>query len=179
MHHATDFSLQETVRICCELRKVGPRLCNNVRMDTVDWAIIDLLRNDARITNASLAQKVGLTPGPCLRRVQRLEAEGVITGYRAQVSPRVLGQGFEVLLDIELTRFDKASVESFEATMSGFSEVLELHRLFGTPDYLARVAVADSESYEQFLTNCVLVLDGIHRVSSRFPMKTVKSLRSP
>lgn len=125
----------------------------------------------------ALADRVGLTPGPCLRRVQRLEAEGVIVGYRAQIAPAAIGQGFEVLLDIELTRLDKHNVESFEDTVAGFPEVLELHRLFGTPDYLARIAVADLPAYEAFLTNRVLSIPGIHRVSSRFPMKTVKSLR--
>lgn len=129
------------------------------------------------MSNTALAEKVGLTPGPCLRRVQRLEADGVIVGYRALIAPEATGQGFEVLLDIELTHFDKHSVESFEETLAGFEEVLELHRLFGTPDYLARIAVADLPSYEQFLTDKVLVIPGIHRVSSRFPMKTVKSLR--
>lgn len=146
-------------------------------MDLLDRAIIDALRDDGRLANVALADKVGLTAGPCLRRVQRLEADGVIIGYRALVSPAAVGQGFEVLLDIELTRFDKHSVESFEDTLAGFDEVLELHRLFGTPDYLARVAVADLPAYEQFLTDSVLILPGIHRVSSRFPMKTVKSLR--
>ena len=146
-------------------------------MDSLDRAIIDVLTTDGRIANVALAERVGLTAGPCLRRVQRLEAEGVIVGYQARVAPAAIGEGFEVLLDIELTHFDKHSVESFEEAMAAFDEVLELHRLFGTPDYLARVAVADLPAYERFLTNEVLVIPGIHRVSSRFPMKTVKSLR--
>lgn len=146
-------------------------------MDSLDHAIIDVLREDARIANVALADRVGLTPGPCLRRVQRLEAEGVIVGYRARIAPVAVGQGFEVLLDIELTRLDKQNVESFEDTMAAFGEVLELHRLFGTPDYLARIAVADLPSYEAFLTNQVLSIPSIHRVASRFPMKTIKSLR--
>ncbi len=146
-------------------------------MDSLNRAIIDLLREDGRISNVALAERVGLTPGPCLRRVQRLEADGVIVGYQAQISPQATGQSFEVLLDIELTQFDKNSVESFEATLAAHPEVLELHRLFGTPDYLARIAVADLAAYEAFLTNEVLAIPGIHRVSSRFPMKTIKSLR--
>lgn len=146
-------------------------------MDDLDRAIIDVLRDDARIANVALADRVGLTPGPCLRRVQRLEADGVIVGYRAQIAPEAVGQGFEVLLDIELTAFDKNRVESFEAALSRYPEVLELHRLFGTPDYLARIAVADLPAYEAFLTNEVLAIPGIHRVSSRFAMKTIKTLR--
>ncbi|MUL45836.1 Lrp/AsnC family transcriptional regulator [Mycobacterium sp. CBMA293] len=146
-------------------------------MDSLDAAIIDVLREDGRIANVALAERVGLTPGPCLRRVQRLEADRVIVGYQAQISPAAANQSFEVLLDIEITDFDMGSIESFEAMMAGYPQVLELHRLFGSPDYLARVAVADLAAYEQFLTSKVLAIPGIHRVSSRFPMKTIKSLR--
>lgn len=146
-------------------------------MDSLDIAIIDVLREDGRIANVALAERVGLTPGPCLRRVQRLEADGVIVGYQAQISPAAANQSFEVLLDVEITDFDMKSIETFEAKMAAYPQVLELHRLFGSPDYLVRVAVADLPAYEQFLTSKVLAIPGIHRVSSRFPMKTIKSLR--
>ncbi|GAA2427229.1 Lrp/AsnC family transcriptional regulator [Mycolicibacterium llatzerense] len=146
-------------------------------MDSLDTAIIDVLREDGRIANVALAERVGLTPGPCLRRVQRLEADGVIVGYQAQISPAAANQSFEVLLDVEITDFDMKSIETFEAKMAAYPQVLELHRLFGSPDYLVRVAVADLPAYEQFLTSKVLAIPGIHRVSSRFPMKTIKSLR--
>lgn len=146
-------------------------------MDSLDTAIIEVLREDGRIANVALAERVGLTPGPCLRRVQRLEADGVIVGYQAQISPAAANQSFEVLLDIEITDFDMKSIETFEDKMAAYPQVLELHRLFGSPDYLVRVAVADLPAYEQFLTSKVLSIPGIHRVSSRFPMKTIKSLR--
>ena len=146
-------------------------------MDSLDSAIIEVLRKDGRIANVALAERVGLTPGPCLRRVQRLEADGIIVGYQAQISPAAANQSFEVLLDVEITDFDMKSIETFEARMAAYPQVLELHRLFGSPDYLVRVAVADLPAYEQFLTNKVLAIPGIHRVSSRFPMKTIKSLR--
>ena len=109
--------------------------------------------------------------------MQRLEAEGVIVGYQAQIDPAAIGQGFEIILDVELIRFDRDTVDHVEATMAGFDEVLELYRLFGSPDYFVRVAVPDVTAYESFLTERVLTIPGIHRVSSRFPMKTVKSLR--
>ena len=112
-------------------------------MDRLDTAIIDVLREDGRIANVALAERVGLTPGPCLRRVQRLEADGIIVGYQALISPAAANQSFEVLLDIEITDFDVKSIETFEATMADYPQVLELHRLFGSPDYLVRVAVAE------------------------------------
>ena len=129
------------------------------------------------MSNTALADKVNLTPGPCLRRVQRLEAEGVIVGYQAQIDPAAIGQGFEVIVDIELTRFDRDSVHHFETTLAKHDEVLELYRMFGSPDYFVRIAVADLPTYEAFLTEHVLTLPDLRRVSSRFPMKAVKSLR--
>ncbi|NUT59091.1 MAG: Lrp/AsnC family transcriptional regulator [Agromyces sp.] len=146
-------------------------------MDATDRAIIDVLRQDGRISNVALADRVNLTPGPCLRRVQKLEADGVIVGYRAEVDPAAVGQGFEILLDVELTNFDRGSVDRFEGTMAGYDEVLELYRMFGAPDYFIRVAVADLPAYEAFLTDRVMTIPGVLKVSSRFPMKRIKSLR--
>ncbi|MBF6235325.1 Lrp/AsnC family transcriptional regulator, partial [Nocardia farcinica] len=103
-----------------------------------------------------LAGRVGLTPGPCLRRVQRLEAEGVIRGDRAVIDPGAVGRAFEVLLDLTLEGQDADTVARFEETMTGLDEVRELRRLFGTPDYFARVAVADLDAYEVFLRTRVL-----------------------
>lgn len=151
--------------------------CKNRRMDSVDRAIIAALREDGRISNAALAQKVGLTAGPCLRRVQRLEADGIILGYTADINPEALGQSFEVGLDIELKWGDRETVERFEDTMAGFDEVLELLRLFGSPDYFVRVAVADLHAYERFLTKKVLTIPGVQGTDSAFPMKIIKSQR--
>lgn len=161
----------------CDYADSSRPWCNNQYVDSVDRAIIDALRLNARISNAALAKKVGLTPGPCLRRVQKLEAEGVLLGYTAVVNPESLGQAFEVGVSIELKQGDRESVQHFEETVSGFTEVLELYRLFGTPDYYARVAVADLSSYEQFLTHKLLAITGVHVAHSAFPMKIIKSPR--
>ena len=129
------------------------------------------------MSNVALADRIGLTPGPCLRRVQRLEAEGVIRGYRAVIDPGAVGQGFEVILDVDLTAFDRGSVDALEEQMAAREEVIELYRLFGSPDYYVRIAVADLEAYEAFLSDHVLTIPGVAKVSSRFAMKVVKSLR--
>ncbi len=146
-------------------------------VDRIDRAIIETLRVDARISNVALADRVGLTPGPCLRRVQKLEHDGVLLGYEALISPSADKTSFEVILDIELTDFSAATVERFEQTMAGYDEVLEVYRLFGQPDYFARVAVEDLPTYEKFLSGTLLAMPGIQKVSSKFPMKVVKSLR--
>ncbi|AXG78992.1 Lrp/AsnC family transcriptional regulator [Streptomyces paludis] len=143
-------------------------------MDEIDRAIIGELERDGRLTNVELAQRVGLTTGPCLRRVQRLEADGVIAGYRAVIDPTAVGRSFEVLIDLSLESQDAETVEHFERTLAGAAEVVELRRLFGSPDYFVRVAVADLTAYESFLSGYVMTLPRIKNVTSHFTMKTVK-----
>ncbi|RMB83086.1 Lrp/AsnC family transcriptional regulator [Streptomyces shenzhenensis] len=144
-------------------------------MDGIDRAIIAELERDGRLTNVELAQRVGLTTGPCLRRVQRLEADGVIRGYRAVVDPAAVGRSFEVLIDLSLETQDAETVRRFEETMARADEVVELRRLFGSPDYFVRVAVADLAGYETFLSHHVMTIPRIKNVVSHFTMKTVKA----
>ncbi|WP_280228990.1 Lrp/AsnC family transcriptional regulator [Nocardia cyriacigeorgica] len=145
-------------------------------MHSLDRQIIAVLAAAGRLTTVYLAGGGGPTPGPCLRRVQRLEAEGVIRGYRAVIDPGAVGRAFEVLLDLTLEGQDADTVARFEETMIGLDEVRELRRLFGTPDYFARVAVADLDAYEVFLRTQVMTIPKIGRVNSRFTMKNLKQL---
>ena len=143
-------------------------------MDNLDRAIIAELEDDGRLSNVDLAARVGLTTGPCLRRVQRLEKAGVIRGYRAIIDPAAMGRAFEVLLDIDLQAQDANTVEPFESALAAASEVIELRRLFGKPDYFVRIAVADLTAYEIFLSSRVMTIPGVGRVHSRFAMKNIK-----
>ncbi len=144
-------------------------------MDAIDRAILRELQANGRISNAELAERVRLSPSPCLRRVRALERAGAIRGYHADVDPATLGRGFEVTVHVELTLKDRATVEAFEAGIAGFDEVLECRRMFGLPDYVVRVAVADQEAYEAFYMNRLAELPGLARVNSQFTMKTVKA----
>ena len=143
-------------------------------MDTTDRAIIDELRRDARIPNVELAERVSLSPSACLRRVRALEQSGVIRGYHAEIDPDALGRAFEIEVMIELTQKDRATVEAFERRIVAMDPVIECRRMFGLPDYLIRVAVADTAAYEAFYMNELAELPGIGRVSSQFTMKLVK-----
>jgi DNA-binding Lrp family transcriptional regulator len=144
-------------------------------VDRIDRAIIDQLRRDCRLTNTELADRVGLTPSPCLRRVRRLEDEGVILGYHARIAPTAVARGFEVHVEFELADQAQATVERFEAELVSFDEVVEARRMFGAPDYQALVAVKDLPTYERFLTQRLMALPGLAKLQSRFPMKTIKS----
>ncbi|SLE57408.1 Putative transcriptional regulator, AsnC family [Mycobacteroides abscessus subsp. abscessus] len=146
-------------------------------MDRLDRAIIDQLQDHGRLTNQELADRVGLTPAPCLRRVRRLEAEGVITGYTALVNPAALGRDFEVIIYADLVAKDLATVASFEERLVAMDEVAELRRMFGIPDYFIRVQTADLAAYEQWLSVKLMGDPAIARVDSRLTMKLLKSRR--
>lgn len=125
--------------------------------------------------NAELAARVGLTAAPCSRRVQRLEADGVITGYHARIAPEAEGRAFEVLLNVDLERKDRRGVATFEERAASYPEVVELRRMFGLPDYFMRVRTADLDAYEAFLTRVLEAVPGVRTTDSHITMKVVKA----
>jgi DNA-binding Lrp family transcriptional regulator len=143
-------------------------------MDRLDRAILRRLQDDGRLSNVELAQQVSLSPSPCLRRVRRLEESGAIRGYHADIDPAAVDRGFEVVVHAELMLKDRATVEAFEDRIARFDEVVECRRMFGIPDYLIRVAVADPAAYETFYMTKLAELPGLARVNSQFTMKTIK-----
>ena len=143
-------------------------------MDSLDHAILRQLQADGRLTNVELAERVRLSPSPCLRRVRALESAGVIRGYRADIDPAAVGLMFEVTVHVELVLKDRATVDAFEQRIAAFDEVVECRRMFGIPDYVVRVMVADQAAYETFYMNKMGELPGLARVNSQFTMKLVK-----
>jgi DNA-binding Lrp family transcriptional regulator len=144
-------------------------------VDAIDRKIIAELQRNGRLSNVELADRIGLTPAPCLRRVKRLEDQGVLVGYAARVDPSAIGRGFEVLVNVDLTRKDRQTFEAFEAAVAAFDEVIELRRMFGLPDYFLRVTTADIERYEAFISTKLGDVPGIARLDSHITMKTIKS----
>ncbi len=144
-------------------------------MDSIDHAIVAALEQDARLSNVDLADLVGLTPSPTLRRVRALEETGVITGYQARVAPERVGKGFRVLVWVDLVKSTSDAIDTFERAVLDIDEVAEAHRLYGEPDYLLQVAVRDAETYERLYTSRLAALPGIQRAVSQIAMKTVKS----
>jgi DNA-binding Lrp family transcriptional regulator len=144
-------------------------------MDAVDRKIIAELQRDGRLSNVELADRVGLTPAPCLPRVKRMEGDGVIVGYTAQINPRAVGRGFEVLVFVDLRRKDRVTFEAFEAAVAALDEVTEVRRMFGLPDYLIRVATASLEGFEAFISTRLGELPGVDKFDSHITMKLIKS----
>ncbi|WP_329181576.1 MULTISPECIES: Lrp/AsnC family transcriptional regulator [unclassified Streptomyces] len=149
-------------------------MSNERELDQTDRDILFHLQQDGRLTNVELARRVGLTPPPCLRRVKRLEEAGVITGYRARISPEAAGLGLEVIVSIEVSVSDLKTLEGLETTIAAYEEVVEFRRLFGTPDYHLRVLVADYAAYEAFQTGKIIGIPGVARVISQPTMKKIK-----
>lgn len=148
-------------------------------MDAVDHQIIAELQRDGRLSNVELADHIGLSPAPCLRRVRRLESDGVILGYTARIDPAALGRSFEVLVNVDLTSKDRATFEAFEAAVAALDEVTEIRRMFGLPDYVLRVATDSIESYEVFVSTRLGDAPGLAKLDSHITMKLIKSPDHP
>jgi Lrp/AsnC family transcriptional regulator, leucine-responsive regulatory protein len=143
-------------------------------MDKLDRAILSHLVSDGRLTNSELADRIGLSPSPCLRRVRNLERAGIITGYHAAIDLTKLGRTLEVLLHVEMALQDRATIEAFEAAIAQIDEVIECRRMFGHPDYLLWIAASDLDAYERLYMARLTSLPGVARTNSQFTMKTVK-----
>ena len=143
-------------------------------MDRLDRDILRHLQDDGRLSNVELADRVKLSPSPCLRRVRQLERGGAIRGYHADIDPAAVGRAFEVVVHVDLALKDRKTVEAFEQRVVGLDDVVECRRMFGLPDYVLRVAVADAAAYEAFYISELAELPGLARVNSQITMKTVK-----
>ena len=144
-------------------------------MDAVDRAILSHLQDDGRLSNVELAERVRLSPSACLRRVRNLERSGTIAGYHAVIDPAAVGRAFQITVHATLMMRNRATIETFEAAVAELEDVVECRRMYGDPDYLIRVAVADSDAYERFLMSTFADLPGLARMTSQFTMKTLKA----
>jgi DNA-binding Lrp family transcriptional regulator len=147
--------------------------CNAI--DRIDRAILTALQENGRLPNTELADLVGLSPSPCLRRVRGLEATGVITGYHAAIDPNAVDRGFQVLVHVTMNAgARKDTMEAFEAGVDAIEEVIECRRMFGDPDYLLWVAAADLDAYERLYIDQIIGLPGVARTNSQLTLKTIK-----
>ncbi|MEA2184919.1 MAG: Lrp/AsnC family transcriptional regulator, leucine-responsive regulatory protein [Solirubrobacteraceae bacterium] len=142
-------------------------------MDEIDHSILTTLEKYGRISNNELAERVGLSPSPCLRRVRRLEETGVIRGYQALVDPAAVGRGLRVFAGVRLVRHARADVVAFEQAVIRLPEVVHTHHVTGNYDYLLQVEVADLPAYEDFHANRLAILPSVAAVTSYVTMKTL------
>lgn len=144
-----------------------------MRLDQIDLRILAELQTDARISIAQLAQRVSLTPTPCARRVQQLEAAGLIKGYVTVLDQGLLGLAVNAFVEVRLTREGKAEVAEFESAMHRYPEVMECWAMSGGFDYLLRVIAPDLDGYNRFLRNELLSLGCVDHVETSFALQRV------
>lgn len=145
-----------------------------IDLDDIDRRILDVLQRDGRISNVELADKVGLSPSPCHRRVRRIEDAGLIVDYVTLLDRAALGLGLTVFVDVALGRKNPESVATFEAAISARPEVMECHITTGDYDYLLRVAVADVPAYRHFIMNVLIGMPGVDKTRTNFSLGEVK-----
>jgi len=146
-------------------------------MDQIDRDILFQLQEDGRLPNNELADRIGLSPSPCHRRVRNLEATGTIQRYTAVVDPRAVGRSYEVLVWVTLTKVTRSSMAEIEERFGVLEEITEAFRMMGQPDYLVRVAVADSAAFETFYIDTLAALPHVQTLTSMTTMKTIKRHR--
>lgn len=145
-----------------------------MKLDHIDHKILRHLQENARITNADLADRVGLSPTPCLRRLRRLEADGVIKGYHTEIDREALGVNVTVIILVKLEREDDKTLREFEKAIKDRAEVMECYLVTGKFDYFIRVVVPSLAAYETFLSETMLRMPNIATVESSFTLREVE-----
>lgn len=147
-----------------------------MQLDRTDKRILHELQLNARITNQELADRVGLSPSPCLRRVKQLEEAGLIKGYVTELEASKLGLKLMAIVQIAMDRHTPDRFEQFEATVTTFPQVLECIMITGqSADYQLKVLVKDMEEYQDFLLNKLTRISGVSDVRSSFVLRQIVS----
>ncbi|MEM9425769.1 MAG: Lrp/AsnC family transcriptional regulator [Pseudomonadota bacterium] len=147
-------------------------------MDRIDDAILRELARDGRISNLALAERVGLSPSACLRRVAALEQSGVITGYRAVIAPEKTGVGFTAYVSVGLNKHTKTAQEAFERAVTAAPQVRECHNITGAVEYLLRVEASDLAAYKHFHTEVLGALPQVETLQTYVVMGSPKDMRA-
>lgn len=145
-----------------------------MELDRYDRQILRLLQEDGRMSNQDLADRIGLSPSPCLRRVRALEEAGILAGYRALVDARALGLSLMALIHISMDKHTPERFDRFEAAVQGIPEVLECLLITGqSADYQLKAVVKDMDAYQDLLLNRITRIPGVTGVHSSFVLRRV------
>lgn len=148
-------------------------------MDAIDRRILRTLATEARLSNAELAERVGLSPSPCWTRVRRLEQAGVIRGYRAELDQAALGLPDTVIIEVLTERHDDQSLAAFERAVADAPEILEVWLTTGEYDYVIKAAVGGTAGYEKLLREVIYRLPGVRHTRTSFGIRCLKRSLAP
>jgi Lrp/AsnC family transcriptional regulator, leucine-responsive regulatory protein len=146
-----------------------------IELDDIDKRILSVLQAEGRLPMVELADRVGLSPTPCQRRLKRLEEEGVVERYAALVSPAALGLSLQALVQVTLDDHSEKTVEAFEAAIRARPEVVACYAVTGDMDFLLHVLTPDLAGFSEFAMKALLRMPGVRGTRSSFIMQSVKS----
>jgi Lrp/AsnC family leucine-responsive transcriptional regulator len=150
-------------------------MADSIPLDRTDLRLLALLQREGRASNTDIAAQVNLSPSACLRRIQRLETAGAISGYAALVDPKAVGLGLQAFVRVQLEKHGQPSIDLFADSMQSWDEVVACYALTGDMDYLLHVVVQDLEHFSRFLLDKLLNASGVADVNSSFVLRTVKA----
>ncbi|WP_428977116.1 Lrp/AsnC family transcriptional regulator [Breoghania corrubedonensis] len=144
-------------------------------IDAADMRILSELQEDGRLTNVELSERIALSPSPCLRRVKRLEADGIVRGYRAVLDRKKIGLDLTVFVEIRVSKHTHDNAAGLQRSLEAMPEVVACHMVSGAADFLAEVVVPTLADYERLLTERLLTLDMVEDIRSNFALRTIKT----
>jgi Lrp/AsnC family leucine-responsive transcriptional regulator len=145
-----------------------------IELDRTDFRILDLLQANGRLSNVELAEKVALSPSPCLRRLKRLETAGVIRCYVALVDPAKVGLGLLAFVRVSLEKRGRGAMDAFKRSVQEWPEVMDCYVMTGDVDYLLKILVEDLEHFSRFIMDRLLKQPGVIDAKSSFALETLK-----
>lgn len=148
---------------------------NMPNLDKFDIAILKCLQEDARATNVEIAEKVNLSPSPCLRRIRNLEKIGVVRRYTADIDRKEVGLGLTVFVEFKVAHHSRENSEAQQAALLAIPEIVSCFLISGTADFLAEVVVEDLSAYERLLTETLLTLPNVTDIRSNFAIRSIKT----
>lgn len=146
-----------------------------MKLEEQDWRLLAILQEDGRITNQDLAERAGLSPSACWRRVRALEGAGVIRRYAALPDPRKAGLNFHALVHVSLVRHSRENVEAFAAEVRRCPEVHEAFAITGAADYHLRIICRDLDAYNAFMERFLFRLAGVANVQTHIVLREIKA----
>ena len=146
-----------------------------IHLDAIDLRILAALQENGRLTNNELAERVGLSASPCLRRVRRLEKDGYIRSYRAVLDRESIGLGLTVFVDIKVEKHSRENAQALHDALLAMPEVVSCHMVSGAADFIAEIVVPNLKAYERLLTEQLLTLPMVGDIRSNFALSAVKA----
>ena len=147
---------------------------SKIKLDNTDRKILEILQSNAKITNANLATKIGLSPAPTLERVKKLENSGVIKSYHAKLDSNIVGLGVSTFVMVSLKGHNKDNIEKFIASIDKIDEIIECHHITGSGDFILKITASDIAAYQKLMLEKVSDIDVVDNMQSMVVLSTFK-----